>query len=96
MTYKYDLDTGQGAKLNNQDISGCLFLCLKYPDIKAYQHTYHLENLLLQMAKVLAMPWASKSDLWVIIKIGFFISICCYFCNSIMPIIYNSFICLIK
>ena len=29
MTYKDDLDTGQGAKLNNQDIFGCLFLCLK-------------------------------------------------------------------
>jgi hypothetical protein len=25
MTYKDDLNTGQGAKLNNQDIFGCLF-----------------------------------------------------------------------
>ncbi len=32
MTYRDDLDTGQGAKLMNQDISGCLFLCLKYTD----------------------------------------------------------------
>lgn len=29
MSYKDDLNTGQGAKLNNQDIFGCLFLCLK-------------------------------------------------------------------
>ena len=27
MAYKDDLNTGQGAKLNNQDIFGCLFLC---------------------------------------------------------------------
>jgi len=28
MTYIDTSDTGQGAKLNNQDIFGCLFLCL--------------------------------------------------------------------
>ena len=27
MTYIDTSDTGQGAKLNNQDIFGCLFLC---------------------------------------------------------------------
>ena len=29
MAYKDDLNTGQGAKFNNQDILGCLFLCYK-------------------------------------------------------------------
>jgi len=28
MTYTDSLNAGQGAKLNNQDIFGCLFLCL--------------------------------------------------------------------
>ena len=28
MTYKDNLDTGQGVKLNNQDISGCLFVSI--------------------------------------------------------------------
>ena len=31
MTYIDTSDTGQGAKLKNQDIFGCLFLCHKYP-----------------------------------------------------------------
>jgi len=29
MTYIDTSDTGQGAKFNNQDILGCLFLCHK-------------------------------------------------------------------
>ena len=36
MAYKDDLNTGQGAKLNNQDILGCLFLCLKKLAIKGF------------------------------------------------------------
>ena len=36
MTYIDTSDTGQGAKLNNQDIFGCLFLCLKYPIAKGF------------------------------------------------------------
>jgi len=36
MTYKETSDTGQGAILNNQDIFGCLFLCLKKPAIKGF------------------------------------------------------------
>ena len=36
MTYIDNLNTGQGAKLKNQDIFGCLFLCLKYPIAKGF------------------------------------------------------------
>ena len=36
MTYIDTSDTGQGAKFNNQDILGCLFLCLKYPIAKGF------------------------------------------------------------
>jgi len=36
MTYIDTSDTGQGAKLKNQDIFGCLFLCLKKPAIKGF------------------------------------------------------------
>ena len=36
MTYIDTSDTGQGAILNNQDIFGCLFLCLKKPTIKGF------------------------------------------------------------
>jgi len=36
MTYIDTSDTGQGAKLKNQDILGCLFLCLKYPIAKGF------------------------------------------------------------
>jgi len=31
MTYKDTSDTGKGVKLNNQDISGCLFFMPKMP-----------------------------------------------------------------
>ena len=36
ITYTDTSDTGQGAKFNNQDILGCLFLCLKYPITKGF------------------------------------------------------------
>ena len=65
MTYIDTSDTGQGAKLNNQDILGCLFLCLKKSYIKDFKKIIfdHIIYFFLQLLSSRTPPAHSSTSI---------------------------------